>query len=567
MFSKARKATRHFGVVAVAAFTLIAGSGIAFAADSGPALVVTSPGPLTNATNYLTGLPSCGVGPVGVDAEVGFTLVTDYCNATTYRYDTSSGTPTLVASLASGLTHGIAVQNGVYFGVASNNQSIVAPGVWMFSPRTLELERQITQDPCGDIRGLANDPSTGDLILSGDCGMYRITKVGTLEPAMTPIASGNFDGLAIDPPTNSAWVALNGDDRINRYDLATGTLLASVAIAGGPDGIAIAAPDSPGGIGGNLFVNVNNGTIVMVDVHADNATSVVAAGGGRGDFVAVGADHFLYVTQPDSVVQIQPAIFAPPVTSIPSGLPIYGGTPIDVTTLDHQPTDGACTAGYAAKRVSTGALYMVTANHCRDSLNIFGTSTGRTLNPVYIYPAGQSRVPGAIPYASSVDCKSGDTSCLVTSVKPSDMFAWAPDTLIPTAKVLVGTSYQNVIGEANYKDLKNAGSVACWTGRTSKIEKCASIVGKSSELSAKQLAQIIKHGGSAALAQYRGGYVFMDGQTPLPGDSGSLVYGKTQTGVKAVGIVTATGRNTSISVMLPVQTIDTQLGLTTLTIP
>jgi hypothetical protein len=229
----------------------------------------------------------------------------------------------LSASLANGLTHGIAQIDGVYFGVASNNQSIVSPGIWEFSPRTLQVSRQTTQDPCGDIRGLATDPTTGDLILSGDCGIYRVKGLGTQSPFLTPIVAGNMDGIAVDPSTNTVWAALNGDDRVNQYDLATGAQATSVPVAGGPDGIAFAASGSPGGIGGNVFVNTNAGTVVMIDVHADNATTTVASGGARGDFVTVGSDGYLYVTQPDSIVQIKPNIFVP-VPAGPTGLPKPG---------------------------------------------------------------------------------------------------------------------------------------------------------------------------------------------------------------------------------------------------
>ena len=49
----------------------------------------------------------------------------------------------------------------------------------------------------------------------------------------------------------------------------------------------------------------------------ETSFSVVASGGTRGDFVAVGPDGFLYVTQSSLVEQLQPAIFAstiPPAT-------------------------------------------------------------------------------------------------------------------------------------------------------------------------------------------------------------------------------------------------------------
>lgn len=337
------KSHPRVALMAAVLAVLVGAAVLAPPAYAATGLTVVSPGPLTNAVDYITGIPSCGLGPVGMNTSGTTVLVTDYCNATTYKYDTSSGTPVLASSLTNGLTHAIAVDSsGVSFGVASNNQSVTPAGVWMFSRNTLQLERQVAQDPCGDIRGLASDPSSGDLLLSGDCGLFRIHGLDTLTPSLAPLVSGDFDGIAIDSSSGVIWAALNGNNLVNEYDLKTGAMLASVPVAGGPDGIAFAAPGSPGGIGGNLFVNVNNGTIVMIDVHVGNATSVVAQGGGRGDFVYVGPDGFLYVTQPDSIVQIQPAIFVPANPGTPAiGIAVSptAGTPM---TTFHTTVTGSC---------------------------------------------------------------------------------------------------------------------------------------------------------------------------------------------------------------------------------
>jgi hypothetical protein len=314
---RSRRGMRRRSPIVVGAMVAVVGTAFglgqipaAYAASSS-GLAVIPGGPLTDTSDFITGLTDCGLGPVGLSVEPTRTFVTDYCDSTTSLYDTSSGTPTLTASVANGLTHGIAQIDGVYFGVASNNQTIAAPGIWEFSPRTLQLTRQITQDPCGDIRGLAADPTAGDLILSGDCGIYRVKGLNAQNPFLTPIVAGNIDGIAVDPATGTVWAALNGDDQVNQYNLATGALVTSVSVGGGPDGIAFAAPGSPGGIGGNVFVNPNAGTIVMIDVHAANATSTVASGGRRGDFVTVGSDGYLYVTQPSSIVQVKPNVFVP----------------------------------------------------------------------------------------------------------------------------------------------------------------------------------------------------------------------------------------------------------------
>ena len=284
--------------------------------------------PLTAANDYITDVPSCGVGPVGLLDDGQSFFVTDYCNSTTYKYDITSGAPKLTLSLQNGFTHGLALLHGVYYGIASNEQSIVPQGVYSFSPTTLKVTSQVVGNPCGDLRGLAADPATGDLIMSGDCGLFRVKNPASAVPSFQQLAAGNLDGITVDPVTNTVWAADNGNDAVIQYYSTDGSEITSIPMQGGPDGLAIASPDAPGGIGGNLFVNRNDGIITMIDRHNANATSVVASGGSRGDFVSVGPDGFLYATQSDRVEQIQPAIFSPtnpspPPSTVKSTSPDY----------------------------------------------------------------------------------------------------------------------------------------------------------------------------------------------------------------------------------------------------
>src|SRR4051794_26711575 len=75
--------------VGAGAATVITAGSLAVASSAHAATFTTVTAPLTSASDYLTGLPSCGLGPVGLLPETGSFIVTDYCNATTYRYDTS----------------------------------------------------------------------------------------------------------------------------------------------------------------------------------------------------------------------------------------------------------------------------------------------------------------------------------------------------------------------------------------------------------------------------------------------------------------------------------------------
>ncbi len=276
--------------------------------------------PLTRAVNETAPVPSCAPGPVGLLDDGTSLYVSDVCNATTYRYAMGTTQPApLEKAAANGLTDGLALDNGVYYGVAGIWQSIVRSGVYVFDPATLALKSPVIAAPCHDTRAVGADPATGDLFVTGDCGLFRLSGLGGAHPAIKALASGNFDGLTVIDGGANVWVADVGSG-VDEYS-ATGKLVTKVSVPGGPDGVALASPAAPSSIAGNLFVNCNDGTIVMVDVHDKDKQTTVASGGSRGDFVTVGPDGYLYATQQDRVEQIQPAIFAPVEEPGGSGFP------------------------------------------------------------------------------------------------------------------------------------------------------------------------------------------------------------------------------------------------------
>jgi sugar lactone lactonase YvrE len=276
--------------------------------------------PLTRSVNEITPIPSCAPGPVGLLDDGTSLYVADVCNGDTYRYEMGTTQPApLQKASENGLTDGLALDNGVYYGIAGFNQAVVRSGIYDFDPTTLALKSRIVLAPCHDTRGLGADPATGDLFVTGDCGLFRLTGLGSAHPAIKTLATGNFDGLTVVNNGADVWVADVGNG-VDEYS-ATGALVTKVGVGGNPDGVALASPAAPSSIAGNLFVNCNNGSIVMVNVHAKNAQTIVASGGSRGDFVTVGPDGYLYATQVDRVEQIQPAIFAPVEQPGGSGFP------------------------------------------------------------------------------------------------------------------------------------------------------------------------------------------------------------------------------------------------------
>lgn len=309
--------------------------------------------------------------------------------------------------------------------------------------------------------------------------------------------------------------------------------------------------------------SVDNGaTIFLNGTQIGVGSGEFCSGGGinldiPASAILPGADNVLAIGGNDdgsaTFLDVQVSVSAPN---------IYGGTPIDVLSTDGRATEGGCTAGYAAKSITTGALYMVTANHCRNVLDpITGIVTDQHANPVNIFPAGNR----TNPLASLLDCTPLRTACLWSRKKPSDAIAWAPDMATPSPQVFTGLTLSDVVGESNYREMKSARDPVCWTGRTSKVEKCARVLGRWSDLSTKERVKVLANGGSLIPVLYQN-YVIIQGSKILQGDSGSLMYEKAATGVLAAGIASASNSSLSpYSLFLPVQTIDAHLGVRTLT--
>jgi hypothetical protein len=264
--------------------------------------------PFGASVDVITGLPSCGVnlpgiGPVGMLDDGTSFYVTDWCNATTYRFLIGDTPPwSLAASAPNGFTHGLTYDRGAYYGIAGSHQSTVVPGVYQFDPDTLRPVRLIVPGPCSDTRGLVADRTTGELFVTGDCGLWRIRDAGTPTPAMARIALSNLDGLTL-AGDGGMWAADVVTGHITRYG-STGAVATSVAIADPPSGVAVAPSSAPATVAGKVFVNSVDGVVTMVDTHSRNAASPVAWGGTRGDFAIFGRDGYLYATQADRIVRL-----------------------------------------------------------------------------------------------------------------------------------------------------------------------------------------------------------------------------------------------------------------------
>jgi hypothetical protein len=142
------------------------------------------------------------------------------------------------------------------------------------------LNRVVTSGLPSGLAGLVINPNTGHLLVS-DQNSGHIWDVNPTTGAASVFLNEEGDGLSI--AGNTLYVAHRGTQAVQGFDLTTKALVFdSGSIAGGIDGNAAGF----GALAGKIIVNMNNGTVVMVDI-ATKSQTTIANGGGRGDFVYV----------------------------------------------------------------------------------------------------------------------------------------------------------------------------------------------------------------------------------------------------------------------------------------
>jgi hypothetical protein len=285
--------------------------------------------PLSGATDFVTGAPTCTVssenaGPIGLGFGGGHFFTTDHCNHTIYRFPVSAGDFSAPeASADNGLTHGIAIAGGQYYGLAGTN-STLARGLYAFDPVTLAIVGPLIA-PFNDFGGplavvvdpASPDVSNPDLFVSRSDGIFRVQSPNSA-PVVTQFAAGNFDGLCFTSDGSRLYGAEVGTQHVIGFDRSATQVLDVDLSNHGPDGIGVANDHTLAGgvdVSNNLFINSNDGTIERIDVNNGNAVSVVATGGSRGDFATVGPDGCFYATQTDRIVKLAPCFFATPPTT------------------------------------------------------------------------------------------------------------------------------------------------------------------------------------------------------------------------------------------------------------
>jgi hypothetical protein len=286
--------------------------------------------PITGATDFITDFPTCldphsnlYVGPIGVLFDGTHFFATDPCNGYTYRFTAAGGSVNAPDAKAQNLlTHGLALDNGIYYGASEVPSFPGWPGlgVYQFDPNSLAITKLVGAFPTGQPGSegplaIAPYPLNTDLLaVSSFAGLYNLQNLASPTPTLTQVSPFAGDGIAYSQDGSRFYEAAGhvygvdltqpGFPQVLNVDLSPDT----------PDGMAVAQSYALAGgtnVSNNVFVNTWLGNLVRIDTNNGNAVSTVASGGSRGDFVTVGADGCLYATQSDRVEKMSPCFFAP----------------------------------------------------------------------------------------------------------------------------------------------------------------------------------------------------------------------------------------------------------------
>lgn len=161
--------------------------------------------------------------------------------------------------------------------------------------------------------GLATNPLNNHLFVAAQ-GTNQIFDVDPIARTSTFFANATFpDGVSVSPDGKTVYVAAAGTNNVLGFNTSTGaTVFDSGVIPGGVDGTAA-------GIGlfaNDLFVDLNNGTVVEIDLITKIQT-LIATGGTRGDLATVDTTNgTLLLVDANKVVRLTGATFVPEPASL-----------------------------------------------------------------------------------------------------------------------------------------------------------------------------------------------------------------------------------------------------------
>lgn len=284
-----------------------------------------STAPNIGVTDYATDFFSLnygyGVGPVGLAFDAfGNLYVSNYADGSLYEfppgggsvYDASVKQGSGVGFRSTGLAFSLDKQH-LYVGWQGNccGQGEVDE----VNIATLTKGRTIAQ--IAGATGLATDPLSGDLFVSGAGNIWRISQFASGPGTVTLYATVGADGIAFGAD-GTLYGAVQGtgivsvpSTKVPATGAWPGTQVYNVLNSSGQpapvDGIGVGAGSDPSHPP-FLYVNRNDGIITKVDLTTTPPTATdIVTGGSRGDHVTVDANGCLFATQSLSVIKVTDA--------------------------------------------------------------------------------------------------------------------------------------------------------------------------------------------------------------------------------------------------------------------
>lgn len=261
-------------LIGLAALTVVA-----FTSGAEASLVITSAGSSLgfSLSKYYSDTSYYGI--LGVTSGPGgFIYGAGYSHGQVLKLANSDGQTygSVLASAATpGTPTGMAYANGVLY------LGILGGGYYSVNPTTLAMTPLSLSQSVSHAYGLWGNPVTGHLLAGDGYGLLDIDPVSGLVTVVGP--AGGLDGVTVSTDGKTGYGEFSGF--IRGYDLvtpnpATPTFTSSF-LSGGPDGTGII---TGGALNGQIIVNMNDGSIVLLDP-VTNMTTTIATGGTRGDLV------------------------------------------------------------------------------------------------------------------------------------------------------------------------------------------------------------------------------------------------------------------------------------------
>jgi len=269
-----------------------------FSALAQAAAVLTSGASAAGFTlsTFVDQIPNLGannVGPVGILSTPNGVFISGYASGEVRLFtdvDAQHWSNSIAGSSGFSRPTGLAsVGSHVYMANQSSGQVVE------INPTTGALIQTIVT--IGGATGLVANPVTGHLYLSTGASVFEIDPIAKTS---TLFVSQAADGLTITSDGKTLYLANIGTGHLLGFDTTTrAPVFDSGFIGGGIDGSALGT----GSLAGNIFINVNNGTLLELNL-ASKAITGIVTGGSRGDLVTVDSNGSLLFTQTDSVLRL-----------------------------------------------------------------------------------------------------------------------------------------------------------------------------------------------------------------------------------------------------------------------